>query len=74
MKDKERKLYVGIDIHAREHKVALVPIALLEQPGASWRKVKPLSIKNNISDFERLDTAIRSYISYPREVARQEEI
>ena len=69
MNDHQRKLYVGIDVHSREHKVAVLPIALLEQPGATWRKVKPLSIKNNIADFERLDTTIRSHISSGEEVA-----
>ncbi len=62
MKGHKRKLYVGIDVHSREHKVALVPIALLEF-GEAWRKVKPLNIKNNIGDFERLDAAIRAKLS-----------
>ena len=69
MKDRQRKLYLGIDVHSREHKAAVLPIALLEQPGAAWRKVKPLSIKNNIADFVRLDTTIRSHISGAEEVA-----
>ncbi len=69
MKDRQRKLYVGIDVHSREHKAAVLPIALLEQPGAAWRKVKPLGIKNNIADFERLDISIRSHISSAEEVA-----
>jgi len=69
MKNRQRKLYVGIDVHSREHKAAVLPIALLEQPGAPWRKVKPLSIKNNIADFERLDTTIKSHVSNAEEVA-----
>jgi len=69
MKDHQRKLYVGIDVHSREHKVAVLPIALLEQPGAAWTKVKSLGIRNDIADFERLDTTIRSHISSPEEVA-----
>jgi len=68
MKHHKRKLYVGIDIHSREHKAALLPMALLECPGAAWRKVKPLTIRNNIADFERLDTAIRSHVSSTEEV------
>ena len=67
MKDSKRKLYVGIDVHSREHKVAVIPIALLEQSGDSWRKVKPFSIRNNVADFERLDTAIRPHISSTEE-------
>lgn len=68
MKDRVRKLYVGIDIHSREHKAAVIPIALLEKPGAVWRKVNPFNIRNNIADFQRLDTAIRSHISGTDEV------
>ena len=68
MKDHKRKLYVGIDVHSREHKAAVVPVALLEF-GEAWKKVKPLSIKNNISDFERLDAAIRAHLSSAEEAA-----
>ena len=69
MKDNQRKLYVGIDVHSREHKAAVIPIALLQELGNAWSKVKPLSIRNNIADFERLDAAIRSHISSTEEVA-----
>jgi len=69
MKDNQRKLYVGIDVHSREHKAAVLPMALLEQSGAAWKKAKLLGIKNNIADFERLDTTIRSHISSTEEVA-----
>ncbi len=67
MKETQRKLYVGIDVHSKEHKAAVMPVALLEQPGNAWKKVKPLNIKNNVADFERLDTAIRSHISSAKE-------
>ncbi len=64
----KRKLYIGIDIHSREHKVAFIPIALLEQPGAAWKDSRSLSVKNNIKDFNRLDSVIRSYVSSNDEV------
>jgi len=63
------KLYVGIDIHSREHVAAVIPISLLELPGALWGKVKPITIRNNIEDFERLETAIRSHVLAPKDVA-----
>ena len=66
--DLKRELYVGIDIHSREHKVAIIPTPLLERRDKAWRKVKTLSIKNDISDFKRLNTAISSHISSPEEV------
>ena len=68
MRVTQHKLYVGIDIHSREHKVALLPVVLLEQPGTAWRMVNQICIRNNIADFERLDTTIRSYISAVEEV------
>ncbi len=69
MEDNQRKLYVGIDVHSREHKAAVIPIALLRQPGTAWKKLRPLSIKNHSADFERLDTVIKSHISSAEEVA-----
>ena len=64
-----RKLYVGIDVHSRSHKAALIPVAVLEETGTAWKKVKPLDIGNNIADFERLHNAIKTHVSSPDEVA-----
>lgn len=69
MKTYVRKLYVGIDVHSREHVAAVLPISLLELPGTPWGKVKPITIRNSIEDFERLETAIKSHVSTPEEVA-----
>ncbi len=69
MKVCAHKLYVGIDVHSREHLAAVMPVSLLKLPGATWKKVKPLRIKNNIEDFKRLDVVIKSHISEPDEVA-----
>lgn len=65
----QRKVYVGIDVHSKEHKAAVVPLSILASPGAYWKKVKPLNLKNNIHDFERLDAVIRAQVSYTKEVA-----
>ena len=64
----KRKLYVGIDVHSREHRAALLHIDILEKEGLHWMGVKPLSIRNNIDDFKRLDLAIRSHISCAEDV------
>ncbi len=69
MENNQRRVYVGIDIHRREHKAAIIPLTLLECPGTGWKKVKPLSLNNNIQDFERLDAAIRKFASGTEEVA-----
>lgn len=63
----KHKLYVGIDVHRIEHRAALLPLSLLEQPGNLWRKVVPLSIRNHAGDFEKLEAAIRSYCRHPDE-------
>ena len=65
----QHKLYVGIDIHSKKHTVALLPLALLECSNSPWRTAKALTIENNASDFQRLDAAIRSYLSSPYEAA-----
>jgi len=65
----QRKIYVGIDVHSRKHTVALLPLALLERSDPPWRTAKMLTIKNNMSDFQRLDTAVKFYVSSPCEAA-----
>lgn len=69
MKDQKRKLYVGIDIHSREHIAALAPVTVLERQGAQWKRLPALRIRNNINDFMRLDAAIMSYVANAEEAA-----
>ena len=69
MKYVKRKLYVGIDVHTREHKAAVIPLALFELPGVAWKKVRPLSIKNDLNSFNRLDQVIRSHVLNTDEVS-----
>lgn len=69
MTEPQRKLYVGIDVHSKEHIAAVLPVGLLQQPGSAWKKVKPFSIRNNAADFNRLDSVLRSQISSTKEVA-----
>ena len=64
-----RKAYVGIDVHSREHKAAVIPVTVLEQPGTQWKNTKPLSLKNNIVDFERLHSLIMQHAGQASEVA-----
>jgi len=62
------KLYVGIDVHRLEHKVAVIPADVLGKTGETWKWSSRLTIRNNKSDFEHLNTTIKSYISNPDEV------
>ena len=64
----KRQLYVGIDVHVKEHKVAIVPCVLFERPGAIWKKIKTLTLRNARVDFDFLDDLIRSHINDPKEV------
>jgi len=69
MRNNLRKVYVGIDVHSKEHKAAVMPVTLLEQPGTYWKETKPLNLRNNISDFQSLHSHIMEYASHPEEVA-----
>ena len=61
------KVYVGVDVHRQEHRVAVMPIELLQHSEANWKKAKFLDIKNNSADFERLGIAIGEHITRPDE-------
>jgi len=60
-------VYVGIDVHRQQHRVAIMPIALLHRSESSWKEAKFLAIKNNSGDFELLDAAIREHALSPDE-------
>ena len=61
------KVYVGVDVHRREHKVAIMPITLLRCSESNWKQVKFLNIKNDFRDFRRLDSAITEHILSPED-------
>ena len=67
MKNQIHKVYVGIDVHRKTHKVAILPITLLQESESSWKRAKMLDIENNYDDFKRLDAAIREHILHPKE-------
>ena len=69
MENHQHKVYVGVDVHRQEHRVAIMPIALLHRLESNWKQAKFLDIKNNSSDFELLDAAIREHILCPDEAA-----
>jgi len=63
------EVYVGIDIHHSSHKVAIIPLALMEKGGRAWKQVKPLSITNCRLDFEKLDRSIKEHNQDPSQVS-----
>jgi len=69
MKVKIRRLYVGVDVHHKEHQIAIIPAEMLQCNDGLRRKVRPFTIKNTVVDFERLDVAIKSHISTTNEAA-----
>ena len=69
MKVKIRRLYVGVDVHHKEHQIAIIPAEMLQCNDGLRRKVRPFTIKNTVVDFERLDVAIKSHISTTKEAA-----
>lgn len=69
MRTGTRKVYVGIDVHHIAHKVAIIPTNVLEQPGENWKRVEPLTMRNSIEDFSKLDAAIKMHANGADEVA-----
>ena len=61
------KVYVGIDVHRQEHTVAIMPATLLHNHKVNWKEPESFKIKNNSTDFEHLDIAIRKHVLYPNE-------
>jgi len=59
----KKLLYIGIDIHSRAHEVAIIPSLIFEKPGALWRKVKTITIRNNRDDFIFLDSIIKEQVN-----------
>ena len=57
-----KHLYVGIDVHSKTHRVALLPLQLIEGVSAEWKNVKPISIRNNLADYKRVDSLIRAQV------------
>ena len=63
------KVFIGVDVHRQEHKVAIIPMASLHHSDTDWKKAIYLDIRNNRTDFERLDATIREHILCPNEAA-----
>lgn len=69
MENHHHKVYVGIDVHRQEHKVAIMPLALVNHSESIRQEAKLLDIKNDLSHFERLDAAIREHVQSSDEAA-----
>ena len=54
------KLYIGIDVHLKQHVVSIVPITVFRDNKTEWKKTKSITIGNNRHDFENLDSLIKS--------------
>ena len=64
-----RQLYVGIDVHREKHQAAIATMDELNSPGEPWQKVRLFSFRNNVQDFESLNTLIKSHVSSPDQVS-----
>jgi transposase len=67
MENCRHKVYIGIDIHRREHTVAIMPATFLHNSKVTWKEPEFFNIKNNLTDFQHLDSAIREHILNPNE-------
>jgi len=61
------KVYIGIDVHRRQHKVAILPIASTPSVNLAWNKLKIMDISNKLDDFEILHNTIKKYSQYSNE-------
>jgi transposase len=55
-----KKLYVGVDVHLKQHIVSIVPITMFQDNKTVWKKTKSITIGNNRHDFEYLDLLLKS--------------
>jgi transposase len=69
MKNQMHKVYVGVDVHRKIHKVAVLPVTLIQGPGTNWKGAKTLNVENNFDDFQLLSTMISEHVSDAEEAA-----
>jgi transposase len=55
-----KKLYVGIDVHLKQHVVSIIPVTMFQDNKTGWKKTKSVKIGNNRQDFENLDLLLKS--------------
>ncbi len=65
MKELRGRVYVGIDVHQRKHRAAILPSEMPQASQAGWRGATMLDIENTASSFQELDAAIRRHVSSP---------
>lgn len=53
------QVYVGVDIHQQTHKVAIIPLEVMQQDDKAWKRTKLLTIRNQRQDFATLEAALR---------------
>lgn len=58
------QLYVGIDVHKRDQVSSILPISIFESKTNEWKKIKPITVRNNIEDFESLHNIIVSHSDF----------
>ena len=51
-----KELYVGIDVHLRQHVVTVIPAVKFQENKTGWEKTRSIKIGNNRYDFEYLDS------------------
>jgi len=63
-----KKLYVGIDVHLKQHVVSIVPVTTFQDNKTGWKKTRSIKIGNNRQDFEYLDLLLKSQITKVNQV------
>jgi hypothetical protein len=60
--EKVDRLYVGIDVHSRQHKVAMMTTQGFSQRKIDWKQARFLTIKNKSEDFNILYSEIQTLV------------
>ncbi len=63
-----RRLYVGIDVHKKTHKVAMLPHAGIARSSAAWRQMTFMDIETSSEGFHNLETSLKGLCDDPSEV------
>lgn len=63
-----KELYIGIDVHLRQHVVTVIPAVKFQENKTGWKKTRSIKIGNNRPDFEYLDSFIKSQVTKANQV------
>ena len=58
---KNSPVYVGVDAHARQHVLTVIPIDTFQDNNKKWEKAKTYKVKNNQEDYRNIELIISKH-------------